>query len=434
MALEPGELPPKNKLIPTKRSDGSYELDRVRHRALNGEVVRTSAVGRTKKECIDEWMRRFDINNRKGSKRRRISKRVQFAPTDPMSKVFAEMDRQWKQRVEDGTLSRDTHSNYHRTIYPCAPGPKNHNPDAFKLETEMGDLSIAEAADAADITDYLDEVAETAPSRAEMQHLVLGMAFKMAVLGRGLPTSDNPMPHVICPPRKPTIPRPLARPLQISMYAYIVEARSREGAYLRLYYLFLLGTGVRPGEGLAVRWVDIATEMLEDSSVRTVAYIGATVRRRTKVGTFRHPNRKSGNPYWIVLPQWLAAELAAEKARVRPASDEVPVFRGPVSHSWVSVQSAEDSVLRLRRESPVPDFRLSDLRDTVASHIASVTKDDDRSSAQLGHTDGKLSIAQKYYISAEAKRVAVVDNADELELLNPLDVGANWESDGVMSV
>ncbi|PXX53351.1 hypothetical protein DFR70_12864 [Nocardia tenerifensis] len=90
--------------------------------------------------------------------------------------------------------------------------------------------------------------------------------------------------------------------------------------------------------------------------------------------------------------------------------------------------NAQDVILRIRDGSPLPDFRLSDLRDTVTTHITAVTGDPERASAQLGHTDGNISIAQKYYIGADAKRLVVVDNAEHLELLNPLKMGNTRES------
>lgn len=450
MPLEPGELPDKDKLIPIKRADGVWELDRVRCRRLNGDDFRQSAQGRTKKECGEEWMRRWEVNIRKGSKRKRVSKRVQFSPNDKMSLVFATLDAQWKARVEDGTLSVDTYNNYRLMIYPAPVSRRNHNPDAYKLEVEMGGLTITEAADVADLIDYLDEVVESAPSRAEMQHLILGMAFRLAVVGRAIPTAHNPMPDVPCPPRRPTEPRPLAQSQCRALYVYFAGLRRTGSAYLRLYFLILLGTGVRPGEGLAFRWIDRTLETLEDGSVRRVLYVGATVRRRTGLGSFRHGSRKSGNPYRIVLPRWLDEELDAQYALVREAVELAqasredkdrmlqelelqPIIVGPVSGSWVSVPAAQEVLLAVRDDGPVPDFRLSDVRDTVATYVAAATKDDARSSAQLGHTEGKESIAQKFYIADGVKRLAVVDNADVLERLNPMIAGGNWESDGTMS-
>ncbi|MFE5290449.1 hypothetical protein ACFRAQ_36345 [Nocardia sp. NPDC056611] len=431
MALEPGELPPKSKLIPTKRTDGTWELDRVRHRALNGEEVRTSATGRTKNECIDEWMRRFEINNRKNTKRRRTSRRVQFSPNDNMSLVFAELDKQWKQRVADGTMSPDSYDNNYRMIYETTHKVRyNPNPDAYKLETELGNLTIAESADVADLMDYLDEVAETSPTRAEKHHALLRQAYRLAVQGRAITAAANPMPHIPKPRLVPPVPRPMDRAAQCAMFDYIDKTLS-ESSYLRILYLLLLGTGMRPGEGLAVRWSDIEVHTLDDGSKRTVLHIGATVRWHPGVKVHRHGDRKAGNPYRVALPVWLVAELDAQKQRANPASEDVPIVASARSGSWVSVQTARQLVFRVRRDSPAPGFRLSDLRDTVATFLAAVTKDDERASAQLGHTDGKQSMAQRHYIDGGVKRMMVVDNTAELEMLNPLVLGADRESGGI---
>ncbi|WP_280357872.1 tyrosine-type recombinase/integrase [Nocardia otitidiscaviarum] len=428
MALAPGELPPKEKLEPVQRADGLWELDRVRHRALNGEEVRTSATGRTKKACRDEWMRRFEANIRKNTKRKRTSRRVQFSPNDKMSVVFAELDRQWKQRVEAGTMSRDTYNNNYRMIYETTNTVRhNPNPDAFKLETELGSLTIAESADVADIIDYLDEVAETAPTRAEKHYTLLCQAYGLAVQGRAIPAAANPMVHVPRPAMTSTLPRPLDKAAQRAMFEFI-DKKLGDASYLRIFYLLLLGTGVRPGEGLAVRWSDLSVRTLDDDAPKTVLYVGATVRWHPGVEVYRHENRKSGNPYRVALPAWLAAELEAERDRAKPASADSPIVVGSKSKSWVSVQTARQLVFRVRRDSPVPGFRLSDLRDTVATHLAVVTKDDERVSAQLGHTEGKLSMAQRHYIDGGVKRMMVVDNAEWLEALNPRVSGADRES------
>ncbi|MGW0245115.1 hypothetical protein ACWDYH_00595 [Nocardia goodfellowii] len=430
VALVPGALPPPAKLNPTKGSDGIWRLDRVRHRAFNGEYPRTSAQGATRKECLEEWMRRFDENNRKGSNRQRRSKRRQFQPTDRMSEVFAELDAQYAARRDKGEISPDSYNNVHRTIYkPSVLPQRSPNPNAFKLETEFGHLSIMEAADAADITDYLDEVTETAWSTALFHHLILSQAFRLAVTGRGIEAQANPMPHVPVPTAKRAEPRPLSAAAQIGVLRRIetwLNDERGESGYLPLYYLTLLGTGARPGEGLAIRWCDLTKEDF-DGIAKSVLYIGATVSIKDGV-TYRREGRKAGNSYRVVLPNWLADELWAEKARVRPASEELPIFRGPRTGTWISPHCAGMSVQTLRAGGEFPDFKLSDLRDTVATHVAVVTDDDDRASAQLGHSNGKKSMAQRHYIHQGERRMVAVDNSEVLELLNPFKTGAKLES------
>ncbi|MBF6138198.1 hypothetical protein IU501_35085 [Nocardia otitidiscaviarum] len=130
VSLEPGALPPKDKLNPVKGKDGLWRLTRIRHRSHSGEYVKTSAVGRTRRECLDEWEQAFKRNVHKGSKRKRTSKRRQFSATDKMGEVFAELDAQYKARVDAGKMSQDTYNNYRCYIYPPAKNAKrSKNPD-----------------------------------------------------------------------------------------------------------------------------------------------------------------------------------------------------------------------------------------------------------------------------------------------------------------
>ncbi len=132
----------------------------------------------------------------------------------------------------------------------------------------------------------------------------------------------------------------------------------------------------------------------------------------------------------MVLPAWLREVLADERLRASPASEQLPILRGPRSGegSWISVTNARMAVYAMRNGSPFGTFRLSDLRDTVATHIATVTGDDERASAQLGHMDGGRSMAQRHYIHQGIRRMVAVDNADVLELLNPFKMAPKWHS------
>ncbi|WP_306358582.1 MULTISPECIES: hypothetical protein [unclassified Nocardia] len=347
-----------------------------------------------------------------------------------MSKVFAELDAAYKAKVQAGKMSEDTYNNYRYCIYPPTKNAKrSNNPDAFKLNTEMGSLSIAEAADAAWIADFLDEVADSAPSTAYHQYRQLCSAFKLAVLRKGIAASANPMPYVPRPTSDGAKPRPLSPMEQRSVLQRIdtwLDDGRGESRYLRLLYLLLLGTGMRPGEGLAVRWCDITKEDF-DGVARSVLHVCGTVRCKSKTGPYRNPGRKSGNEYRLVLPDWLAAELDTEKEKAAPALETLPILRGPrsASGSWVSVSNARMAIYAMRKGSEFKTFRLSDLRDTVATHVATMTGDDERASAQLGHMDGNKSMAQRHYIHQGIRRMVAVDNAAVMELLDPAKITPN---------
>ncbi|UFS97036.1 hypothetical protein [Nocardia huaxiensis] len=77
------------------------------------------------------------------------------------------------------------------------------------------------------------------------------MAFKIAVLGKGLEPSANPMPYVPQPSGDRAKPRPLSSEEQTGVLqridSWLNDGRG-ESRYLRILYLLLLGTGIRPGE------------------------------------------------------------------------------------------------------------------------------------------------------------------------------------------
>ncbi|GAB2568153.1 hypothetical protein [Nocardia heshunensis] len=122
-----------------------------------------------------------------------------------------------------------------------------------------------------------------------------------------------------------------------------------------------------------------------------------------------------------MLPDWLATELDAEKEKASPAVDTLPVLQGPRSAAgaWVSMSNARMAVYAVRNRSEFKTFRLSDHPDTVATHVVTATGDDERVSAQLRHMDGNKSMAQRHYIHQGIRRMAAVDNAAVMELLDP---------------
>ncbi|WP_280333117.1 tyrosine-type recombinase/integrase [Nocardia wallacei] len=428
VTLEPGAYPPKSKLKPAKGPDGIYRIDRVRHRALSGGYVRTSASGRTQRECLEDFDRNFQRNIRKGSKRQRASRRKTFDTTDKMHDVFEHwLTLQWA-RVGKGSLSERTYNAYKLAIFVSDNPERSRNPNAFKLDEEMGNLSVAEANDAAYIADYLDEVAESVPNTAVLHFIVLCAVFKMLVQNPG-GLDASPMAYVDKPECESAEPHALDHDERVGVWGVILSwlaGGHGRGRYVRMYYLLLLGTGMRPGEGLAVRWCDMP-ELDDDTVERVVLEVCGTVVDTKTKGLHRQPKRKRGNSYSVLLPKWLTSELRAEKRRVKPKDENETVLKAPRAGGLVSLKSSQQAARNFRMGSPYEWFVWSHLRDTVGTHVAVHTGDDGRASAQLGHSDGSESIAQRHYIDRTGRKRIVVDNADVLELLDP-KTGGKLES------
>ena len=99
-----------------------------------------------------------------------------------------------------------------------------------------------------------------------------------------------------------------------------------EGRSLRSIVSFLLGTGARRGEALAVRWGDVNFQ-------KNVVRIDVRWRKRRAPFGLSHPRPKTAGE--VTISPWLAAELRAHRARqderrlalgMGRAPDDCPVF------------------------------------------------------------------------------------------------------------
>ncbi|WP_431941612.1 site-specific integrase [Nocardia grenadensis] len=411
--LEPGAYPDKDKLQPVKGDDGIWRLTKVRHRAYSGVYVRTSASGRTRRECLDDFGRNFEKNVRKGMRTERRSRRKQFVLTDPMTSALDHWLEEQRKRVERGEITQRTYTNYRKGIREAAKTSRNRNPNAYKLEKEYRGLSIGEACSRLDIVAYLDEVFEVAPNTAMLHHVILKSVWKM--LMTCAPIEANPMNGIPQPKPDGYEPRALVGAESAGILTAItrwLEDGYSPSEYLPAYFLLLLGTGIRPAEGLAVRWCDV----LDLDEERATLYVSGTI---TADPFQRQEKRKRGPNYYIVLPVWLTTVLRKWKQFDRPRREDQAVFMPPYGEGqWIHPATVQRSLELFREGTEFDWFTWTNLRDTVATVVAVQTKDDDRASAQLGHTSAlKRTIAQRHYIDPKGRPIEPVSNADALETL-----------------
>jgi hypothetical protein len=428
-ATKPGAEPSKEKLIPVKGKDGKWHINEVRHRAFSGVYVRSSGSGRTKEECLKSFWERFEVNRRKGSRRKRVTvANADLKLTDKMSRAFTAYVEECETRVKQGTLSERTLQSYKRGIYPGDENDFRTREDTIRLEIEMGALSIGEAGQPRFLMDYLADVADEVPGVAELHYKVLSGVFTMLKKKYSL-FDYSPMKLVDhpCPrgPEKKQRALTHAERRELIRVAQRHRDSPRTAKWLHPFILFVLGTGVRPGEGLALRWCDIFG--LNDE--RAVARIDARVVKVAGRKPYRKPGRKSGNPYYVTLPSWLTALLREYQELSDPEDEETLIFRarnGGKNGGIIDPTTADDMLKRLRAGTAVDWVQFGNLRDTVATEVAGRTGDDDRAGAQLGHA-GASSVASRFYIDPNGYRRKAVDNADALEHLGP-------ESDGKMTI
>jgi integrase len=167
--------------------------------------------------------------------------------------------------------------------------------------------------------------------------------------------------------------------------------RHLEGRTLRPIVSFLLGTGARRGEALAVRWGDVNFQ-------KNVVRIERSLEQTKGSLRVKSPKTKNGRRSVTISP-WLAAELRAHRARqderrlalgMGGAPDDSPVFA-----SW---NGAHRSPSRLSQDFAAAmdalkiDCTLHGLRHTHVSQLIAAGLDVLTISRRIGHASPAITL------------------------------------------
>lgn len=171
----------------------------------------------------------------------------------------------------------------------------------------------------------------------------------------------------------------------------------------------LIGTGVRIGEALALRWQDTAL----DSDVPTVLVAGTVVMVEGKTFRQDHPKTVSGRRM-LALPAFVVDALRRQQQRDLPADDGL-VF--PSARGGVRSPNNVRRQLRQARGGALEWVTPHALRKTSATVVAEANGTD-AAADQLGHSDGRT--AARFYIDS---RHTVIDNRNALDRLAPQSGG-----------
>jgi integrase len=421
-ALEPGALPPAYKLNPTKGADGVWRLDRVRHRTFSGIYVRTSGSGRTRKDCLADWEAKFERNRQKSSARTARGSDREFELSTKMSKAFDAYFRRMEKKFEAGKLAETSLNSYRLSIYETDISSRR-NDDSVKLMTELGHLTIREVGKPKFLADYFEDIADVGSSIAARHYMILTAVFNMLTVA-GL-YDVSPMAPVPALDSGGGKQRALTS-AEREQFFELVNKHARS-EFVMPMMLTMMGTGIRPGEVMAVRWTDVAGLTDPEARYAVLHVCGSVVPR--KGGRVRQPKRKRGENYYLMLPSWLTEVLRAWRVWVKPRHEESPVFESPRG-GWLSAATMSRALTSVRAGTDLEWVMYGNFRDTVATHVTGKTGDPKRASAQLGHSAG-ASMATKHYIDPEGYQHPAVDNIEALESLRPSIVGAKLESGGL---
>lgn len=298
--------------------------------------------------------------------------------------------QKWLEQIENGQLKSGSVTAYKRSI-------TNH------ISPEIGELSIGELT-ASRVQAFIDKTAKASgATTAKVARGVLSQVMDMCVRDDALPTN----PVISTRPPKITrnqvhalTPRDVQRiRAKVTAWGNVKAPGPPRNAPLLLDFLDVLaGTGLRPGEALALRWADV------DLRDRTLSVSGTVVRAHGKLIRQESP-KTATSARTVSLPGFVVMVLS--KRRLREGSSEGPVFASRVG-GWIEASNLQRLWSSARGDENVT-FR--DYRKAVATLIRRA-EGMDAAAAQLGHSSPEIT--RRHYVERDGR----VDFAEVVERMS----------------
>ncbi|MFF2082695.1 tyrosine-type recombinase/integrase [Nocardia sp. NPDC058176] len=384
--------------ISAKRQPSGRWRASTRFRDDDGVTRPVQAFGPTKPRAIAALKDRVKDRRHAGSRALDLT----------LETKLSELADWWLAELEfEERVSPQTIDHYRRHLYPAS---KRIRDGTVKINTALGGLRIREATTTR-LDAHLKAIARTAPAKARAHKVVLTGMMAFAV--RHDVIRHNPVLNVARIPRR--IQRPRAadlttlRELRAQLETWVAGAAipgtaahpgrgPRRSRIVLDVADFLLGTGARTGEALAMRWQDIDL----DAAPPRATICGTIVRITHHDGVLRpirqewtktHAGYRS-----VVLPQFVVEALRrrATEAVPNPLDLVFTVRTGGIydphnfRRSWRSARGS-----RFAWVTP------KTFRKSVATLIAN-EHGADRAAQQLGHADRGLT-AHRHYIDSPSQ-------------------------------
>ncbi|MBW0101651.1 tyrosine-type recombinase/integrase [Pseudonocardia sp. KRD291] len=249
--------------------------------------------------------------------------------------------------------------------------------------------------------------ARHSPESRKTIRTVVSLVLRVAVQHEAM--ADNPIRHLDPIERGPRRPRALTTMERRHFLDWMAgtseddeEARAQVRARRRDLpdiVTFMIGTGVRMGEALGVRWCDVDLEgvpVVEGDTLRAVPIVAITgniVRHRGK-GLHRHDGKTDTSLRIVPLPQFVVAALRARDIY----GPEVPVFPASAAKGGFNWKDPNNVVgyVREARKAAGMDW-------AVTSHTFRKT------AATIWHDSGLLTDRQKADLTGHAKISTLTD-------------------------
>jgi integrase len=371
----------------TKPAGESSFIARCRFRDFDGVTRTLARRGPTKTKALTALQ--DEIRARTGSPRSALRAHHTFERASEM--WLTKLDAQ----VAEGTRAVTTADTYrqrlHSVILPAMGQWRLQECTVPRVDALFTDLSKTQGAQ----------------SRKTIR-TVLSLVFRLAVQHEAM--SDNPVRHLDPIEAGSRKPRALTREERQRFLGWMagnsddkMEARAQAAARRRDLpdiVTFMLGTGVRIGEALAVRWDDVDLEgvpVVDGNDMRLVPIVAVTgniVRHRAK-GLHRHAGKTATSLRIVPLPQFVVTMLAAREV----FGPDDPVFPSASATgeglTWKDPNNMSKYV-REARQAAGMDW-------PVTSHTFRKT------AATIWHDSGELTDRQKADLTGHAKISTLTD-------------------------
>lgn len=285
----------------------------------------------------------------------------------PASLSLADYLDQWL-KIKEGRVEQRTHEQYESHvrlhIKPLIGGTRLAKHSALHVETLL--RQMGEGGDSAAMR---GKVLTT--SRTALKHAVHPLKYLAA----------NPAAGI----EKPRHQAPDVRALDLDQTAAFLEA-AREDRF-HAFYVTALDSGARPGELLALTWADVDL----DGAAITINKTLMEGKGALKVETTK--TRKSRRR--ISLSRYSAEAIAEHRKRMLAEGNfgaDKPVFCSSTGTHMRRGNLWKNHFGKVRRRAGLPEFRLYDLRHSMATLLLLMNENPKVVSERLGHTTTKLTL------------------------------------------
>ena len=297
------------------------------------------------------------------------------------SSTMKDAAMKWLEQVDRSQSKQGTRTAYRRSVM-------NH------IIPKLGALTLGEVSPSR-VQAFIDGLATSSgPTTAKVARGILSQIADLCVRDDALPANpvtSTKAPKITRAPTQALTPADVQRIREVvTAWGQVKAPGPPRNAPLLLDFLDVLaGTGMRPGEALALRWQDV------DLASRTVSVTGTLIRSQGKLTRQESP-KSATSIRTVSLPKFLVLVLSKRRLREGATEAESPVFASRTG-GWIEPSNLQRIWSAARGEETV---KFQDYRKAVATLIRRA-EGMDAAASQLGHSSPEIT--RRHYVERDGR-------------------------------